>query len=264
MFVAAAAGLFVNGLYRDPTSVSSMLRAYDLVTLTLVVPVLAGCLVGVRRQLPAAEMVWVGLLAAAVYTYAFHIFGTTFNALFLVHVATFSAALFALILALCSLDVHGVADQLRPTVHARPIAAVLALLALGLGGMWIAVSLRFAATGEVPTGSALVETDTVVHLGIALDLALLVPTYAAAAALLWRRAAWGYTLAAVVRLRRRPPDRLPRGDALPVRRRRPGRPELRPRGAGHRRLVRRRRDAPARPAGPSVAPLHRGRLTSAE
>jgi len=198
MFVAAAAGLFVNGLYRDPTSVSSMLRAYDLVTLTLVVPVLAGCLVGVRRQLPAAEMVWVGLLAAAVYTYAFHIFGTTFNALFLVHVATFSAALFALILALCSLDVHGVADQLRPTVHARPIAAVLALLALGLGGMWIAVSLRFAATGEVPTGSALVETDTVVHLGIALDLALLVPTYAAAAALLWRRAAWGYTLAAVV------------------------------------------------------------------
>jgi len=64
--------------------------------------------------------------------------------------------------------------------------------------MWIAAAGRFVVTGEVPGGSALVETDTIVHLGIALDLALLVPVYAAAAVLLWRRAAWGYILAAVV------------------------------------------------------------------
>jgi hypothetical protein len=50
-------------------------------------------------------------------------------------------------------------------------------------------------TGDVPTGSRLVETDTIVHLGMALDLTLLVPLYAAAAVLLWRRAPWGYALA---------------------------------------------------------------------
>src|SRR5690606_34603514 len=52
-------------------------------------------------------------------------------------------------------------------------------------------------TGDVPAGSQLVETDTIVHLGMALDLSLLVPLYAAAAVLLWRRVAWGYLLATV-------------------------------------------------------------------
>ena len=198
MIVASAAGLLVDGLYRDALSTSSMLRAYDLVTLVVVVPVLAVSLVGVRRGSPLAELVWVGLLAAAVYTYAIYVFGTAFNDLFLVHVATFSAAIFALVLALASLDAHAVADRLRPRTHARLVAGVLDLLALGLGGMWIAAAGRFVVTGEVPGGSALVETDTIVHLGIALDLALLVPVYAAAAVLLWRRAAWGYILAAVV------------------------------------------------------------------
>jgi hypothetical protein len=45
--------------------------------------------------------------------------------------------------------------------------------------------------------TALVETDAIVHLGMALDLSLLVPLYAAAAVLLWRRAAWGCLLAPV-------------------------------------------------------------------
>jgi len=57
--------------------------------------------------------------------------------------------------------------------------------------------LQNAATGDVPDGSRLVETTTVVHLGMALDLTLLVPLYGAAAILLWRRAAWGYVLGAI-------------------------------------------------------------------
>jgi hypothetical protein len=52
-------------------------------------------------------------------------------------------------------------------------------------------------TGDVPPGSSLVETDTVVHLGIVLDLTLLVPAYAAASLLLWLRAPWGYVLGAM-------------------------------------------------------------------
>jgi hypothetical protein len=52
-------------------------------------------------------------------------------------------------------------------------------------------------TGDVPVGSALVESDTIVHLGMALDLTLLVPLYGVAAVMLWRRAPWGLVLAAV-------------------------------------------------------------------
>jgi hypothetical protein len=198
MLVASAAGLLVDGLYHDPPSVSSMLRAYDLVTLAVVVPALAACLVGVRRRSLLAEFVWVGLLAATVYTYAIYVFGTTFNDLFLVHVAASSGAIFALIMALVSFDAYGIARRLHLRTSRLVIAVILAVLALGLGGMWIVASLRFATTGDIPAGSALVETDGIVHLGIALDLALLVPTYATAAVLVWRRSAWGYVLAAVV------------------------------------------------------------------
>ena len=42
------------------------------------------------------------------------------------------------------------------------------------------------------------EPDLVVHLGIALDLAVLVPAYALAAVWLWRGIPVGYVLAAVV------------------------------------------------------------------
>jgi hypothetical protein len=80
----------------------------------------------------------------------------------------------------------------------RVISGVLGLLAVGLGGMWVYHSVRFTVTGDLPTGSVLVEPDTVVHLGFVLDLALLVPAYALAAVLLWRRSGWDWVTAAVV------------------------------------------------------------------
>lgn len=72
----------------------------------------------------------------------------------------------------------------RGSVMARP---VLTSLVAALGGMWIYIAVDIAVTGDVPTGSRLVETNLVVHLGMALDLTLLVPLYAVAAVLLWQR-----------------------------------------------------------------------------
>jgi hypothetical protein len=106
----------------------------------------------------------------------------------------FSSALFALVLALSADDVSAIAARFSPRTPTRWICGFLAFLALGLGGMWVYYSLRFALTDELPAGSALVETNALVHL----DLSILVPAYALAALLLWRRAAWGYVLSAVV------------------------------------------------------------------
>jgi hypothetical protein len=111
-----------------------------------------------------------------------------------VHAAVFSGALAGLVLTLASLDPTAVAARLD-RAPARAVAAVLGLLALALGGMWVAASVAYAVSGTIPAGSALVETDTVVHLGLVLDLTSLVPLYATAAALLWRRLPWGYVLA---------------------------------------------------------------------
>ena len=198
MIAATIAGLLVDGLYRDPMSTTSLLRAYDLVTLAVVAPGLAIGVVGARRGSTRAILMWLGMLAATVYTYAYYLFEAALNDAFLLHVAVFSAALFALILGLAAVEVDTIAAQFGPKTPRRLISGFLMLLAASLGGLWLFASVQFAVTDRVPAGSALVETDSLVKLGMALDLSLLVPGYALAAVLLWRRNVWGYVLGAIL------------------------------------------------------------------
>jgi hypothetical protein len=172
-----------------------MLRAFDLVSLVVAVPVLAACLVPARRGSPRVQLVWVGMLGYVGYTYAMYVFGASFNAAFLVHVALFSLAVFALVLALGGLDVAAVAAAFGRRTPVRTVGVVLAFLGGGLGAMWVFYSLRFAVAGTPPEESLLVLPATYLHLAYVLDLAFLVPIYLAAAVLLWRRRAWGYVLA---------------------------------------------------------------------
>jgi hypothetical protein len=196
--MACVAGLLLDGAYGEPVATAQMLRGYDLVTLAIAVPALAYSMLRSRRGSQRAELVWAGALAYLAYTYAYYLFGTTFNDLFLLHITVFGTSIFALVLVLMTLDAGRVADRIGHRIRARVVAGLLALLALALGGMWVYFLLRYSATGDVPAGSALVETDAVVHLGIALDLALLVPAYGLAAVLLWRGRAWGYVISGVV------------------------------------------------------------------
>jgi hypothetical protein len=196
--LASMAGLPLDGVYGEAGSTTEMLRGYDLVTLVFVVPALAISQLQARRGSDRAELIWVGMLAYLVYTYAYYLLGAAFSDLFLLHAAVFSSSLFALVLTLCALDVPGIAARFSTRTPRRIVGAVLALLAAALGGIWIYASIRFITTGELPAGSALVESDVVVQLGLALDLTLLVPGYAVAAVLLWRRVAAGYVLATVL------------------------------------------------------------------
>ena len=196
--VSSLAGLLVDGLYRDPSSTASMLRAYDLVTLVVVVPALVGGVATARRGSVRGRLVWLGMLAAVVYTTAYYLVVPAFNDAFLVHVALFACALAALVLGLRATDAGAVTAQLRPRTPHGWVSGFFALMSVALGGMWVYVTVRFAGTDDVPAGSLLVETEPLVHLGIALDLSVLVPAYAASAVLLWRRQPWGYVLGTVM------------------------------------------------------------------
>jgi hypothetical protein len=195
---ASLCGLLINGVYGQPASVAQMLRGYDLTTLVIVVPGLVLAQAWARRRSDRAQLLWVGLLAYVVYTYAYYLFGTSFNGLLLLHVLVFAGSLGTLIVASLALDTEGIASRFAPRTPRRSVSAVLGLLAAALGGLWLYWSTRSVITGQVPPGSALVEPDAVVHLGIALDLALLVPAYVLASVLLWRGAAAGYLLAAAL------------------------------------------------------------------
>jgi hypothetical protein len=137
-------------------------------------------------------------LAYCVYGYAFYVFGTAFNAMFLVHLSVFVLSIFTLVLALANLDVVGIADSFRARTPVRTVSVLLLLLAVPIGAFWVYFSLRMAVTGQLPADTLLVQAESGLHLAYVLDLTLLVVPYALAAVLLWRRAPWGYVAATVL------------------------------------------------------------------
>jgi hypothetical protein len=199
IIAAAAAGLLIGGLYEDDASVVAMLRGYDLIALVVVAPVLGATLLPAMRTRPRAQLLWVGMLAYSVYNYALYLFGTQYNSVFLLHIAVFTVSVYALALALTHLDVPGLARRIAERTPVRTVSAILALLAVALGTMWVAASIRFVATDQLPEEtSKLVVPFVITRLGHALDLSLLIPAYLFGAVLLWRRKAWGYTLATML------------------------------------------------------------------
>jgi hypothetical protein len=192
-------GLYVSGRPGiGAQSTAEMLRGYDLITLVVVVPALAWASTGTRRASTPARLIAAAALAYLGYTYGYYLFGNGFTDLLLVHVLVFAGSVVALFRAL--LGFRSAATVSLGSRAARGAAVTLAVLAVALGGMWTAACVGYIATGELPAGSKLVETDQVVQLGIVLDLAILVPLYATAAAQLWRGRSWGLVLGAVTLL----------------------------------------------------------------
>ena len=90
--LAAVAGLLLDGVYGEAGSTAEMLRGYDLVTLVFVVPALASSQLQARRGSDRAQLIWVGMLAYLVYTYAYYLLGAPFEDLFLLQERTRNAA----------------------------------------------------------------------------------------------------------------------------------------------------------------------------
>jgi len=152
------------------------------------------------RGTRGARLVWLSVPAYGVYNYAFYVFATAFNTLFLVHVAVFALCVLTLAVGLSTVDAAGIAARFHPRTPVRVVGTVLIVLAASLAGTWVVNAVRFAVTGALPHESYLVAPITVTHLGYVLDLALFAPACAVAGVLLWRRRPWGYVLGAVVLL----------------------------------------------------------------
>jgi hypothetical protein len=185
---ASTAGLLLDEAYDANPATTEMLRGYDLVTAVVVAPLLVGSLL--RRRGPTALRT--GLLAYLAYTFLLASVTGGLGRAFLLDVAVLSISMAALATSLVSIDVRALRVP-GPTPD-RVAGALLGVLAVALAGMWVVAAVTSAATGEMPAGSVLVESDLVVRLGIVLDLALLVPSYALAAVLLWQGSPWGFVL----------------------------------------------------------------------
>jgi len=194
--VASASGLLIDSLYRDNILVTSALRGNDLVTLAIAVPMLVAALILSMRGSQRAQLVWLGILVYTLYNYAFYLFGAAFNWFFLIYVVLFTMSIYALIFGLSRVDVNGISQNFQARTPVKWISGFMLFFAVFLGGMWIARSISFVATGKVPQD--IVDTGHPTGVVYAIDLSLLVPSLILGAILLWKRQPWGYVIGAVM------------------------------------------------------------------
>lgn len=192
--VAAAGGLFIDDLYRDDTFITVGWYGNDLVTLVVAIPLLVAALILSMRGSQRAQLVWLGMLDYTLYNYAFYLFGAALNRFFLVYVALFTLSVLALIFGLANVDVNGISQKFQARTPVKWISGYMMFWAVLLGVAWIAQSLDFVVTGQLPQ-SGLDEGGF--KLVAALDLSLVVPGLVLAAIWLWKHRPWGYVLAAM-------------------------------------------------------------------
>jgi hypothetical protein len=118
---------------------------------------------------------------------------TPFNSLFLLYVAMFTFAFWSLVLLLRSIDVESFKVHFARDFPARPLAAFLGVIAVGNAVAWMANVIPALFHSESPAFIA--GTGLYTSPNYAQDLAFWIPLTAVAAALLWRRRAWGFVLA---------------------------------------------------------------------
>jgi hypothetical protein len=187
MVVASASGLLVGGMYPDGAWAREALRGGDLTTLAVAAPLLALSLILAARGSPAAQAVWLGMLAYAVYNYAYYAFGAAFNDIFVLHIALLALSIWTLVLAVASVDLRSIAERFRQARGTRLIGGFLVVVGSILGGLWVFLALRYAVTGEL---MADIPREGI-HLVFAVDTALLVPALVLSGVALWRRSEIG-------------------------------------------------------------------------
>lgn len=193
--IASAGGILIDGLYRGTAFVVSTWLGNDLVTLAVAVPLLLGATLLTACGSARAQLVWIGMLDYMLYNFGFYLFGTAFNWFFFIYVLLFALSIWALILALMSLDVEQVSASFSPHTPVKMIAGFMAFVGISLSVIYFLQWLGFVLTNELP--AIVTMTGHPTNLVFALDLTIVVPVMLVGAVLLWRRQPWGYVLAAM-------------------------------------------------------------------
>lgn len=193
--VASAAGLFVPDLYRDPAVLLPQVYGQDLLTLFVAVPVLAVSLVYARRGSLRGAVVWLGVTAYILYTYASYAFMTAFNELYLVYTTLLWLSLYAFVGGLVRLDTARLTAAFEDR-RVWPFVAFEVLLAVLVGALWLSEIVPALLTASTPPSVA--ETNIPVNVIHSFDLGIILPAFLLTAYWLWNRNPWGVAFTAVL------------------------------------------------------------------
>ena len=194
--VASAGGLLIEDLYRDNAFVTTTWLGNDAVTLFLAIPILVSAMVFSRRGSLRAQLIWLGALDYMLYNYAFYLFGAAFNDFFLIYAALLGLSIFAMIFGLVNLNVEEIQQQFSPRTPVKWIGGYFLFVAAGLSLIYVAQSMAFIVTGQLPEIVTMSGHPT--NVVFALDLTLLIPWMVVGALWLIKRTPWGYVIAGIL------------------------------------------------------------------
>jgi len=192
---ASFGGVFYSELYRDNEFIKAVWLGNDIVTLCVVIPIMAGALIFTLRNSLRAQMIWMGTLWYLVYNYIFYMYGAAFNKFFMLYVMIFTLSVYALIIALMKIDKQALAAKIRPDIPVKWISGFMIFFAVFIGGMWIAMSVSYVFTNEIPP--AILQTGHTTGVVFATDLSLLVSSLLVGAILLRKKEIWGYLISII-------------------------------------------------------------------
>jgi hypothetical protein len=140
-----------------------------------------------------------GALDYMLYNYAFYLFGSAFNAFFLIYVAITGLCIFALIYGLANLDAQDIAARFSPHTPVKPIGIYFIFVACGLTVVYLAMSVGYIFTGQLPP--IVTTSGHPTSVVFALDLTLLVPWLAVGGLWLIQGRPWGNVLAGILSIK---------------------------------------------------------------
>lgn len=186
------AQLYGHGLYRaDSLFIGAGFQAQDTVTLLLGIPLLIIATLLYRRNSLKGGLLLTGILAYFLYGYASMALSASFNNLFLVYVALFSASFFALVLAVTSINLASVPVAILDRLPRRGPAIYLFASGILTLVVWLLPLLSALLQNQTPPLLAHYTTK----ITDALDLALITPSTITAGSLILHRDPLGYRIA---------------------------------------------------------------------
>ncbi len=190
--ITSAVGTFNPGIFRDPAMTAGNARGTSLVILAVAVPLLIGSMLLTSLGSVRAGIVWLGSLGYILYNSALFAFAVSFNRLFLLYVAMFGLALWALVTTLMQVDAESLREHFRATTPTRGIAIYLILSAVFFAVAWMRDIVPALVNNTVP--NSLDKTLMLTNVIEVVDLTISLPLMALAGYWIWQRRSWGYLL----------------------------------------------------------------------
>jgi len=189
-------GVFFEGVYRDNKLIISVMRANDIVTLFIAVPIMLISLFFTIKNSFKARLVWIGTLFYMLYNFMFYLYGVAFNRFFLLYIFLFTASAYSIIFALIKTDVKLIANKFSTKTPTKLISGFMMFFSLLLGGLWVGMSMSYLFTGKIP--QTVIDSGNPTAIVFATDLSVLIPAIVLGAILLWKKRNWGYILSTIM------------------------------------------------------------------